>query len=170
MLMNATHSNESMAIKVTSFLSWGNLVVCSNHTLCVFLCVIFLCIFGSVEGVEVFSSITSSMMSLNLYAPNEEDPGLYKEIAAPLAGNAKGAIIIGGDFNCVVNQKIDRRPSEQGPKTRKAKALYNMMEELGLVDIWHLKHPRDRDFMFFSKVHNTYSRIDCFYVSKPDVH
>lgn len=33
---------------------------------------------------------------LNLYAPNEEDPGFFKEIATLLAENAKGIIIVGG--------------------------------------------------------------------------
>lgn len=107
---------------------------------------------------------------LNLYAPNEEDPGFFKEIATLLAENAKGIIIVGGDFNCVVNQRIDKQPPVLGPQTRKAKALCNMIEELGLTDIWRLQHPRDMDFTFFSKVHKSYSRIDLFCVSKQDAH
>lgn len=35
-----------------------------------------------------------------------------------------------------------------------------MIEELGQADIWHQKHPKERDYNLFSKVHRGYSRID----------
>lgn len=107
---------------------------------------------------------------LNLYAPNEEDPTFFIQIASILAKNAKGMIIVGGDYNAVVNQQTDRRPSVVGPKSQKTKALCGMLGELGLVDIWRLKHPRERDFTFFSRVHKSHSRIDMFCVSKQDAH
>lgn len=50
---------------------------------------------------------------LNIYAPNEDDPGFFKEVAQLLAGNAKEIIIVGGDFNCFINNNIDKFPSEQ---------------------------------------------------------
>ena len=36
------------------------------------------------------------------------------------------------------------------------------MSELGLTDPWRTKNPKEKDFSFFSNVHNSYSRIDFF--------
>lgn len=33
-----------------------------------------------------------------------------KRIAAPLADKGEGIILIGGDFNCILNTKLDRLP------------------------------------------------------------
>lgn len=62
----------------------------------------------------------------------------------------------------MLNFKFDKHPFEQGPVLQKTKILCNMIEELGLVDIWHQRHPKERDYAFFLKVHKGYSRIDFF--------
>jgi len=111
------------------------------------------------------------MSFLNIYAPNEDDPNFFKEITTTLLStHAEGLIIVGGDFNCVLNQKLDKHPFEQGPILQKTKVLRNMIEELGMVDIWRQKHTKERDYTFFSKVHKSYSRIDFFCVLKRDAY
>ena len=109
---------------------------------------------GSVGGNEI--SI------LNVYAPNEYDPGLFKEIANIIAENSKGMLITGGDFNAVQDGKKDRNPTDKGPQSPKTHTLNNFISELGLVDPWRTKNPTGKDFTFFSNVHNSYSRIDFF--------
>uniref|UniRef100_A0A3P9KVM4 Reverse transcriptase domain-containing protein n=1 Tax=Oryzias latipes TaxID=8090 RepID=A0A3P9KVM4_ORYLA len=107
---------------------------------------------------------------LNLYAPNEDDPSFFKEITVILTSHAEGFLLVGGDFNCVLNQHLDKKPFEPGPTPRKTKLLHNTMQELGLMDIWRHKHPKEKEYTFFSKVHNSYSRIDFFCVSKRDAY
>ena len=41
-----------------------------------------------------------------------------------------------------------------------------MMEDLGLVDVWRLLYPQERDYTFFSNPHSAYSRIDYFLISR----
>ena len=114
----------------------------------------YVMVVGSVGGTEI--SI------LNVYAPNEYDPGFFKEIANIIAENSKGMLVIGGDFNAVQDGKKDRNPIEKGPQSPKTHTLNNFISELGLVDPWRTKNPKGKDFSFFSNVHNSYSRIDFF--------
>ena len=67
----------------------------------------YILIIGTVGGVE--------LTIVNIYAPNEDDPTFFKEVASVTAREARGTIIIGGDFNCVLNVKIDKLPSDYGP-------------------------------------------------------
>ncbi len=69
-----------------------------------------------------------------------------------------------------MNQKIDKTPIDIRAQTSKSKSLNSMMVELGLVDIWRLKHPKERDYTHFSGVHKSYSRRDFFCISKQDAY
>lgn len=119
-------------------------------------------VIGSIGGIV--------LTIMNIYAPNEDNPGFFKELAQILAGNSKGIIILGGDFNCVLNRYMDKFPFEQKYQVLKSIALKNMLEELGLVDVWRVKNPKVRDYTHFSRVHKSHSRIDFFFVSKQEVH
>lgn len=77
---------------------------------------------------------------------------------------------MGGDLNCVLNNRIDKLPSSSKPQSRMSKSLMNMMKELGLIDAWRHLHPKERDFTFMSQVHGSYSRLDHFLVSKKDTY
>lgn len=107
---------------------------------------------------------------LNLYAPNEHDHKFFEEIANIIAANAKGMIVVGGDFNAVQDGRLDRTPAERGPQTKKTKRLNGMISELGFVDPWRLKNPIGKDHNFFSNVPNNYSRIDFLCLSQQYMH
>ena len=44
--------------------------------------------------------------------------------------------------------------------------LQRFCNSLGLIDIWRIMNPSGSDYTFFSPVHQTYSRIDFFLISK----
>lgn len=106
---------------------------------------------------------------MNIYAPNEEDPNFFIEVASVLAKDSKGVIILAGDFNCVLDPKQDKLPPEQGRLGKKTKVLKYLLEELGMIDSWRAYNPQGRDFTFFSNVHGSYSRLDIL-ISKRDLH
>lgn len=72
----------------------------------------------------------------------------------------------GGDLNMIVDFECDRTYAT--PSLRKKavdnKATLSKLAELlsrfGLHDIWRLQHPKEKDFTFFSDVHQVYTRID----------
>ena len=70
-------------------------------------------------------------------------------------------MILGGDWNCVMDNTLDRNPGLNITKRNsRQQALYQMLDEVDVVDIWRLMHPYDKDYTFFSNPHKTYSRID----------
>jgi hypothetical protein len=70
---------------------------------------------------------------VNIYAPTEGDSSFFCDIANIIASNAKGMIIVGGDFNCVLDGKIDRLPMERN-QSKKSRILNTVIGELGLGD------------------------------------
>lgn len=105
----------------------------------------------------------------NAYAPNEDCPNFFKELAHLVADHGE-SFLIGGDLNCVLNNKIDKLPSSTKPQSRISKSLMTVVTELGLIDAWCHLHPKERDFTFMSQVHGSYSRLDHFLVSKKDTY
>lgn len=67
-----------------------------------------------------------------------------------MAKEEKGTIIIWGDFNCVLNMKMDKLSPEGGPISGKSKAATHILEELGLLDAWRAKNLTTKDFTFLS--------------------
>jgi len=59
----------------------------------------FLVVIGCIGGIK--------MTLVNLYAPNEDCPIFFKNIASLIADKAEGIIFIGGDFNCVLRASVD---------------------------------------------------------------
>ncbi len=72
-------------------------------------------------------------------------------------------VIMAGDYNCVLNAKLDTHPCRT-ITSKSAGVLSNYMQKLNLIDSWRVLHPSDHDFSFYSLVHKTYSRIDFFLI------
>lgn len=122
----------------------------------------FVMIIGTIGGTKI--------TILNVYAPNEDCPYFFKKIAGLVADKGEGIILVGGDFNCILNTKLDRLPVIKRSQSKMSKSLSSMMTELGLMDVWRHFHPNDRDFTFMSQMHGSYTRIDFFWVSKKDLY
>lgn len=72
--------------------------------------------------------------------------------------------IIAGDFNQVLDAVVDKTTfSKNKPKDRLGIKL--LMKDLGLVDIWRVVNPKDREYKFYSHKHKSHSRIDYFLIS-----
>lgn len=113
--------------------------------------------------VMIVGSVGDMIISiLNVYAPNEEKETFFKHLAKIITSEAKGMVLMGGDFNAIQNGRLDRFPPDQGPSTRKSTVLNNMTKELGLTDPWRDNNPKRRDYTFYSNPHGSYSRIDFF--------
>lgn len=47
-----------------------------------------------------------------------------------------------------------------------ARAISSFMTDTGCIDPWRFLYPQSKEFSFFSQVHRSFSRIDCFFIDK----
>ena len=62
-----------------------------------------------------------------------------------------------GDFNTSLT------PMERSSKqkiTKETQALNDTIDQIDLIDIYRIFHPKPADYTFFSSAHRTFSRID----------
>lgn len=84
----------------------------------------------------------------------------FKMIASLIADKVVGIILIGGDFNYILRQTVDRPPAGVGSMSKRSITLHAMMDELGLVDVWRHLHPRVKEYTFMSQVQYMAATLD----------
>lgn len=108
-----------------------------------------------------------------IYCPNRDETNTMSFVDNALAEVHAGATLIGGDFNCVISDPVDRAPpaTSIGPARvtghsvpRRRAALLGTMQEYGLVDVWRETHPGQRQYTFFRAGQRS-SRLDLLLVS-----
>lgn len=103
------------------------------------------------------------VLLVNVYAPNFDNPCFMNKLFENLPSLSDSFLIFGGDMNCAIDPQLDR--SKPGStQSLMAKALYNFMSSNGYVDPWRHRNPSSRQYSFYSHVHQTFSRIDYFFV------
>ena len=85
-----------------------------------------------------------------LYAPNLDKPEFFHNLSQLLLDLGSDQIILGGDFNQILDQDLDRSLPRCGTESRSAAAIRQLASDLGLTDIWRLMHPDRREYSFFS--------------------
>lgn len=102
---------------------------------------------------------------VNVYGPNKDDTQFYNNIFLTLS-SSRGEIIMGGDYNWVLNPNIDRNGNQDSSHNQSRKVILNFMDELGLCDAWRELNPEKREFSCYSATHKTFSRLDFFLISR----
>lgn len=105
------------------------------------------------------------VMLVNIYAPNVDDEQFIRSIISKLPDIDTHQLIIGGDFNLVLNTNLDRSSSKPAKISKSAKAIQEFMGNYGIIDPWRVQNPNVRQYSFYSPVHQTYTRIDFFFYS-----
>ena len=99
----------------------------------------------------------------NVYAPNWDDVDFFRNLFSLLPGLDSHELILGGDLNCVLDSVLDCSGSKVTTPNKSASCINTFLQAYGVVDPWRCKYPNSKQFSFFSPVHQTYSRIDCFF-------
>uniref|UniRef100_A0A9J8CV62 Reverse transcriptase domain-containing protein n=1 Tax=Cyprinus carpio carpio TaxID=630221 RepID=A0A9J8CV62_CYPCA len=100
----------------------------------------------------------------SVYAPNWDNPDFFVNLFSNFPDLNLYQLIMGGDFNCVLNTVLDRSSPRPSTLSQSSKTINSFLEWYGITDIWRHLNPTSKMFSFFSPVHHTYSRIDYFII------
>lgn len=115
--------------------------------------------------VVVIGEIYSTPVTLlNIYGPNNDDPEFFRKTLNLIPNISTTNLIIGGDFNLVLDTYLDRSSTKRVEPTKAGVLLKSYIDNMNLVDVWRVSNTAGREFSFHSKVRNVYSRIDFFLV------
>lgn len=105
-----------------------------------------------------------SLTLVNVYAPNLDNPIFFQKVFSLIPDISQTHLIIGGDFNTVLDTYLDRSSTKRLPRNASSEFLNAFINNTNVLDIWRAMNPTGRDYSFYSPVHNSYSRIDYFLV------
>lgn len=100
----------------------------------------------------------------NIYGPNWDNAQFFTNFFSTLPDLNSYKLILGGDFNCVLNAQLDRSSARFNALSSAAVVINSFLRSYGLSDPWRSKNPNTKQFSFFSPVHHSDSRIDYFVV------
>ncbi len=101
---------------------------------------------------------------VSIYGPNETDSAFLTQISKTLLEEIDYPLVVGGDFNAVINPVLDKSQSDTTANPS-SKLLNKFITELNLIDLWRIQNTKAKDFTFFSNRHKTFSRIDYIFLS-----
>ncbi len=101
---------------------------------------------------------------VSIYGPNETDSAFLTQISKTLLEEIDCPLVVGGDFNAVINPVLDKSQSDTTANPS-SKLLNKFITELNLIDLWRIQNTKAKDFTFFSNRHKTFSRIDYIFLS-----
>ena len=93
----------------------------------------------------------------NIYVPNIGALQYVRHMLTSMKGEINSYTIIVGDFNTPLTP-IDRSPKQKISK--ETQTLNDSIDQLDLIDIYRTFYPKTMNFIFFSRAHGTFSRID----------
>lgn len=115
--------------------------------------------------VIVVGEIHSTPITLlNVYGPNNDDPEFFRKVLNLIPDISSTNLIIGGDFNLVLDTYLDRSSTQRVEPSKACNLLKSYIENMNVSDVWRISNATGREYSFHSKVHNVYTRIDFFLV------
>ncbi|XP_017557477.1 uncharacterized protein LOC108429913 [Pygocentrus nattereri] len=111
--------------------------------------------------IVLFCRLYGELYTLVNVYNHKADKNVLYTLKDYLQETAEGVLVVGGDFNTVLEPGIDRSPSV-GREDPLRGILEDFSESLNLRDTWAHLHPTDRDFTRCQN--DSYSRLDMFFV------
>ena len=107
--------------------------------------------------IMIKGSIQEEDIIINVYAPNIGTRQYIRQMLTTMKGEIDSNTIIVSDFNTPLTP-MDR--SSKQKINKETQALNDTIDWIDLIDIYRTFHPKVAEYIFFSSVHGTFSRID----------
>uniref|UniRef100_A0A803JIX0 exodeoxyribonuclease III n=1 Tax=Xenopus tropicalis TaxID=8364 RepID=A0A803JIX0_XENTR len=120
------------------------------------------------NGRYIFMKLNISghiLTLVNCYAPNQNQHKFLEMVVTRLESFQEGVTIFGGDFNVSLDPTLDTSSGKSNLSYNKLKHIKTQFHSNQLMDSWRTFHPGEKDYSYFSPVHQTYSRIDYLFLS-----
>ena len=101
-------------------------------------------------------------MIVSLYGPNRDDPEFYVELEERINDVGFENIIIGADWNLVLDYTLDYYNYKHYNNIKAQEPLLNLVINLDLLDIWRELYPEMRRYTWRRNTPLQQSRLDFF--------
>lgn len=128
--------------------------------------------FSDPNGRFIICDIEADSKSLtlaNIYAPNEDDPNFFRAFFDHLSSFHCEEIIIGGDFNLVLDLNKDKKGGLAKTHKNALKVVQNLSESLELSDAWRILNPETTRYTWRQRQPDIHCRLDFFLVSQSSI-
>ena len=121
---------------------------------------------GRMQALELIIN-DKEIYFINIYGPNNDDCNFFEQLEKYLKENDEKTFIIGGDFNTVSNENLDKRNGRIYSHKRCRTVINNIIDGYSLTDIWRDMHPDIKQFTWHSH-HKPpiFCRLDYFLISE----
>jgi len=99
---------------------------------------------------------------VNVYGPNTDDPQFFSQMFCKLNDFSVNNAIIGGDFNAVLNNSLDKLNGPPHKNTNSRVEILNYMKILNSIDVYSDLHPSVKQFTRYQNNPVIASRLDFF--------
>ena len=126
-------------------------------------------IFSDSNGRFVIRDIETEQTCVTLatlYAPNVDDPKFFELFFDHLYDFECDEIIIGGDFNLVLNIDMDKKGGLARTHLKSQETVKDRAAQLELVDAWRTINPDSRKYTWRRRKPEILCRLDFFLVSQ----
>ena len=101
-----------------------------------------------------------------IYAPNNDDAVFFESFFEHLLDFQFEEVVIGGDFNVVLNLEKDKKGGVAKTHNNSFKVVQEFMENLDLTDAWRVLHPDSLRYTWRCRKPEIQCRLDFFLVSQ----
>ena len=102
---------------------------------------------------------------VNIYAPNDDNPAFFKKVLSHLLSFDCEEIVLGGDFNLVLDVQKDKKGGNPVTHKNSLKEVQNIANSLDLIDVWRVFNSDAKRFTWRRKKPEIHCRLDFFLTS-----